>query len=60
MLSIRGSGRAIFMSVKSKRVLAFKARKAVLMTATAVATSVIIFPTNAADVTIASGSTVGQ
>lgn len=30
------------------------------MTATAVATSVIIFPTNAADVTIASGSTVGQ
>lgn len=30
------------------------------MTATAVATSVIIFPTNAADVRVASGATVGQ
>lgn len=48
------------MSVMSKRVLTFKARRAMLMTATAVATTVIIFPTNAADVTVASGSTVGQ
>ncbi|MBO6917942.1 MAG: autotransporter domain-containing protein [Rhizobiaceae bacterium] len=48
------------MSVLSNNILTFKARYALLMAATSIVSYGIVFPVTAADVTITSGSTVGQ